>query len=91
MKKEDVIKNRDRSISGLDAMPPRQLALDLPQGLRAALGGNEAARSYYSGLDAGAREQVIAYIQSTDTGEEAKARTKRAVEGLEKKDISFLG
>lgn len=90
MKKYDVIKNRDRSIEDTDAMPPKQLALDPPQGLRASLALDPAAFSFYKGLDPSSQERIIAYIQSTDTGEEAKARTRRAVEGLRQQDLGFL-
>ena len=37
MRKNNSIKNPDRSIGETDAMPPRQLALELPQGLAASL------------------------------------------------------
>lgn len=90
MQNHDVIKNPDRSIGETDAMPPRALALDLPQGLAASLALDPVALSFYKGLDPSSQEKVIAYIQSTDTGEAAKARTHWAVDCLGRGDLGFL-
>jgi len=86
----NAIKNRDRTIGETDAMPPRQLELDLPQGLRASLALDPVALSFYKGLDPSSQEQIIAYIQSTDTGEGARARTREAVDCLNRGDLGFL-
>lgn len=91
MRKNNSIKNPDRSIRETDAMPPRQLALELPQGLAASLALAPVALSFYKGLDPSSQEKVIAYIQSTDTGEAAKARTHQAVDCLGRGDLGFLG
>ena len=71
-------------------MPPRQLALELPQGLAASLALNPKAAAFFGDLDTPTRGQIISYIRSTDTGEEAKARTRQAVEGLGSGVLDFL-
>lgn len=90
MRKNNSIKNPDRSIGETDAMPPRQLALELPQGLAASLALNPKAAAFFGDLDTPTRGQIISYIRSTDTGEEAKARTRQAVEGLGSGVLDFL-
>ena len=52
--------------------------------------GDPVALSFYKGLDPSSQEKVIAYIQSTDTGETAKARTHQAVDCLGRGALGVL-
>ena len=72
------------------SLPPNRLSVDMPLGLGLSLGQDMEALSFFGSLPDRTKGQIIAYVQSTNTGEEAKARIQKAAECLGKRDLSFL-
>ncbi|MCI8654135.1 MAG: hypothetical protein HFF11_10680 [Angelakisella sp.] len=85
-----VLNNQTPKLGEGDTLPPRRLNLELPQGLLSSLALSPEAAGFFAGLDTETRGQIVAYIQSTVTGEEARARARTAMEGLEAGRLDFL-
>lgn len=90
MSEKIILENRTPKLGEGSSIPYRRLDLELPQGLTASLSRSPEATAFFGGLDDPTRGQIVAYIQSTDTGEEAKARVRKAVDGLERGKLDFL-
>lgn len=90
MEHDFTLKNHTPKLGEGGSLPPRRLRPELPQGLTASLALSPEAAACFEGLSDQDKGRVVAYIQSTDTGEEAKARVRRAVEGLAGGDLGFL-
>ena len=90
MEDKTVLHNQTPKLGEGSSLPYRRLDLELPQGLAASLALNPKAAAFFGDLDTPTRGQIISYIRSTDTGEEAKARTREAVEGLGSGVLDFL-
>ncbi len=84
------LQNQTPKLGAGDSLPPRKLSLELPQGLLASLSMTPEAADFFAGLDTATRGQIISYIQATPTGEEARARIRAAMEGLEAGRLDFL-
>lgn len=63
---------------------------EMPIGLAMSLGINEFAMDYYSQLDTTTKNKIKNYIQTSDTGNEAKQRINTAITNLEKHNLNFL-
>lgn len=63
---------------------------ELPIGFSFSLTMNENAMKFYSNLDKYSKEEVLDYIKSSSTGEEAKKRIKKAISDLEQNSLNFL-
>lgn len=90
MEHDFTLQNRTPKLGEGGSLPPRRLRPELPQGLAASLALSPDAAACFDGLSDEDKGRVAAYIQSTDTGEEAKARVRRAAEGLARGDLGFL-
>ena len=90
MSDHNIMEHRTQPESVDSSLPPDRLSLEMPLGLGFSLSQDVEALSFFGGLDDRTKGQIISYIQSTNTGEEAKARIEKAVECLGKKDLGFL-
>lgn len=63
---------------------------ELPIGFSFSLAMNENAMKFYSNLDKYSKEEVLDYIKSSSTGEEAKERIKKVISDLEQNNLNFL-
>ena len=63
---------------------------ELPIGFSFSLAMNENAMKFYSNLDKYSKEEVLDYIKSSSTGEEAIERIKKAISDLEQNSLNFL-
>lgn len=63
---------------------------ELPIGFSFSLAMNENAMKFYSNLDKYSKEEVLDYIKSSSTCEEAKERIKKAISDLEQNSLNFL-
>jgi len=84
------LENQTRKLGEGDTLPPRHISLELPQGLFTSLAVSPEAADFFSGLDAAAQGQIVSYIQGSNTGEEAKARTKTVMDSLKTGSLGFL-
>ncbi len=90
MNHQTVLHNQTPKLGDGGSLPPRRLSLDLPQGLNAALALSPEAAGSFARLPDADQGRIAAYIQSTDTGEEALARVRQAARGLERGELGFL-
>ena len=84
------LENQTRKLGDGGSLPPRQLDLELPQGLLTSLAISPGAAEFFAGLDTATRGQIVSYIQSTETGEEAADRARAVMDGLEAGRLDFL-
>lgn len=63
---------------------------DLPLGFSFSLAMNENAMKFYSNLDKYSKSDVLNYIKSSPTGEEAKKRIDNVIHDLEQNNLNFL-
>lgn len=84
------LQNQTPKLGEGGTLPPRKLELELPQGLLASLALSPEAAGFFAGLDTATRGQIVSYIQATVTGEEARARSKAVLAGLEAGRLDFL-
>lgn len=85
-----ILENQTPKLGEGSSIPYRRLDLELPQGLIASLARAPEAQAFFGDLDTPTRGQIVAYLQSTDTGEEMEARIRRAVDCLGRRDLDFL-
>lgn len=62
----------------------------MPIGLMMSLAQHQQAMKNFSLLDDQGQKQVIQYVESSVTGEDAKNRIRSAVENLEKGSTDFF-
>ncbi len=73
-----------------EKMSNKNFLKDMPVGLALSLGMNEFAMEFYAELDNTTRENIKKYIQSSNSGAEAKSKINETVKNLEKHDLKFL-
>lgn len=71
-------------------MSEQNHAPDLPLGLGMALAMNTDALNYFGSLKLGEQENIVKYIQSAQSGREAKQRIHSTVEGLKNHDLTSM-
>lgn len=64
--------------------------LDMPIGFGMELYQNSAALHCFAALSQSERNDIITYIESSETGEEAKTRINTAVQNLNKRNPKFF-
>ncbi len=69
---------------------PDPSGLDMPIGFGMALYQNEIALHHFTRLSQDERNNIIRYIEDSKTGDEAKSRINKAVEGLKKNTLDFF-
>ena len=70
---------------------PEQKSYSLPLGLVNSMAQRPDAMEYFCSLPGSTQNEIVSYIQVSSTGEEAKKRTRSAVQGLEGHSLNFLG
>lgn len=70
---------------------PEQKSYSLPLGLVNSMAQRPDAMEYFCSLPGRTQNEIVSYIQVSATGEEAKQRTRNAVQGLESHNLNFLG
>ena len=60
----------------------RMDAVDMPLGLTMSLAEDLDAMQTFSNLPSEAQEQIVEYIQASVSGDDAKRRVERVVDGL---------
>lgn len=63
---------------------------DLPLGLGMQLAQEPEAITRFGQLSANQKQQLVDYIQSCSTGEDAQNRVAEVVQGLSQNNLSFL-
>ncbi len=84
------LQNQTPKLGEGDTLPPRRFSMELPQGLLASLAISPEAADFFASLDTATRGQIVSYVQATVTGEEARARIRAAMDGLEAGRLDFL-
>lgn len=84
------LENQTPKLGEGDSLPPRRLSLELPRELLASLAISPGAAQFFAGLDTDTRGQIVSYIQTTPTGEEAAARARTVMDSLEAGQLDFL-
>lgn len=62
---------------------------ELPAGLMGRMAHSTRAMNGFFSLEEGRQQALVSYIQSAQSGEEAKSRIEEAVEALEQSETPF--
>jgi uncharacterized protein YdeI (YjbR/CyaY-like superfamily) len=85
---QEMMKGKRRKIMMDDK---KKSGAELPIGLMMSLAMNPDAMKNFSQLDDEKQSSVIRYIESANTGDEARTRIGNAVDELSKGNIQFFG